>query len=259
MGGDGRDIQATSTSITTPTSTTATTSRHQQNEARKKRLLRFDDKDDDFCRMNKTLEEISSLNENDYLDTVSLYDYLISKNFSLEMIKMAEAGYSNTLCSNARDLSLKQCIRWEKIWNEEEIDETGVGGDGTFVNSFKSVIDRLKKDVQVELNTPVVSVRHPKSSDDLDLICLTTANGVKYYAKNVVITAPPPVIASKISFHPPLSDKLAEALTSVNMHRITKVFLKFSEPAWPKDLNGVIMAGNDDFIVPEGIYKCFSI
>jgi monoamine oxidase len=117
---------------------------------------------------------------------------------------------------------------------------------------FTGTNDRLKKNLQVELNTPVVSVQHPKSADDLDLIKLTSADGTVYYTKNVVITAPPPVIASKIKFHPPLSDEVGEALDSVLMHDVMKVFLKFSEPVWPKDLHGIIMAGNNDFLVPEG-------
>ena len=44
-----------------------------------------------------------------------------------------------------------------------------------------------------------------------------------------------------------------EALDSVLMHDVMKIFLKFSEPVWPKDLHGMIMAGKKDFLVPEGI------
>jgi hypothetical protein len=214
----------------------------------KERLLRFDDKDEDFVRMNQTLSDISSLDADDYGDDVSVRDYLVSKKFSDEMLSMAEAGFSNTMCTNSRDLSLKQSIRWGKFWDEEEGDD----GDYVFVNSFKNVVNRLKKDLQVELNMPVVSVQHPHTSDDLDLVKLTTADGATYYSKHVVITAPPPVIASKIAFQPPLSTALDEALDSVLMHDVMKVFLKFSEPVWPKDLHGMIMAGNNDFLVPEG-------
>lgn len=214
----------------------------------KERLLRFDDQDADFVRMNNTLSGISSLDEKDFADDVSLHDYLVSKNFSDEMLAMAEAGFSNTMCTNSRDLSLKQSIRWGKFWDEEEGDD----GDYVFIDSFKNVINRLKENIQIELNMPVVSVQHPQSGDDLDLIKLTAADGTNYYTKNVVITAPPPVIASKIKFSPPLSEKVNEALESVLMHDVVKVFLKFSEPVWPQDLHGIIMAGNDDFLVPEG-------
>ena len=212
-------------------------------------MLRFDDKDADFVRMNNTLSAISSLDEKNFGDDVSVHDYLVSMQFSDEMLSMAEAGFSNTMCTNSRDLSLKQSIRWGKFWDDEEGDD----GDYVFINSFKRVIDRLKTDLQIELNMPVVAVQHPKCADDIDLVKLTTADGTTYYTKHVVITAPPPVIASKIAFNPPLSSEMDEALDSVLMHDVMKIFLKFSEPVWPKDLHGMIMAGKKDFLVPEGI------
>ena len=55
-----------------------------------------------------------------------------------------------------------------------------------------------------------------------------------------------------MTFQPPLSKDIHEALDSVLMQDVIKVFLKFSEPVWPKDLHGVIMAGNEGFLVPEG-------
>lgn len=215
----------------------------------KERLLRYDDQEDEFVRMNKTLSGISSLNVNDFSDNDSVYDYLVSQGFSDEMLSMAEAGFSNTMCTNSRDLSMKQSIRWGKFWDDEEGDD----GDYVFVNSFKNLVSRLSKDVQVELNSPVVAVQHPKSPNDIGLIKLTTEEGTSYFTKNVVITAPPPVISSKMIFQPPLSTEMNEALDSVLMHDVIKIFLKFSEPVWPKDLHGVIMAGNDDFLVPEGM------
>ena len=215
----------------------------------RERLLRFDDKDEDFVRMNETLSGISSLNENNFDDNVSLHDYLTSLDFSAEMMSMADAGYSNTICTNSKELSLKQSIRWGRYWDEEE----GEGGDLVFVDSFKNLIGRLKQDLQVQLDTPVLSICHPKSKDDIGLVKLIAADGTTYFTKNVVVTAPPPVISSKMKFYPPLHEDMNEALDSVTMHDVVKIFLKFSEPVWPKDLHGVIMAGKSDFLIPEGI------
>ena len=221
----------------------------------KEKLLRFDDKDEEFIRLNETLEAISSLDTNDFDADASVHDFLVSQNFSDEMLSLAEAGFSNTMCTNSKDLSMKQSIRWQRFWNEEEGDD----GDYVFVNSFKNFISRLRGDLQVELNSPVVAVQHPKTGDDLGLVKLTTEDGTVYYAKNVVITASPPVIASKMKFQPPLSEEMDEALNSVLMQDVIKVFLKFSEPAWPKNLHGVIMAGNENFLVPEGIYHTITV
>ena len=63
------------------------------NASGKERLLRYDDQDEDFVRMNNTLSGISSLNVNDFSDDESVHDYLVSQGFSDEMLSMAEAGF----------------------------------------------------------------------------------------------------------------------------------------------------------------------
>jgi monoamine oxidase len=110
-------------------------------------------------------------------------------------------------------------------------------------------VDHLKKDLQVELNTPVQHIDYPESGDGL--VTITTNEGVKYHCKNVVITASPHVINNKmIQFSPPLPDEIEQAFGSVTMNSITKVIMKFSKAAWPRDLHGMIMVG-DKFLLPE--------
>ena len=82
-------------------------------------LLRFDSKNKEFMRMNQTLWDLCFLDERDYSDETSLYDYLKGQGFGDEIMKYAEAGFANTLCASARGLSLKQCIQWQKLWHEE--------------------------------------------------------------------------------------------------------------------------------------------
>jgi hypothetical protein len=86
---------------------------------RKDRLLRYDDTDADFVALNKALWELADLNENDYSEELSLYDYLVAKKLNPSMLKMGAAGFSNTLCSNSYELSLKQAIKWSRIWHSE--------------------------------------------------------------------------------------------------------------------------------------------
>jgi hypothetical protein len=74
--------------------------------------LRYDDKDSDYVAMNEALWELCKLDENDYPNSMSFYDYLKEKGFSDAMLTMANGGFANTLCTNSKDLSLKQCIKW---------------------------------------------------------------------------------------------------------------------------------------------------
>lgn len=85
----------------------------------KDRLLRYDDPDADFVALNKALWDLAEMNENDFDESLSLYDYLVSKKLNPNMLKMGAAGFSNTLCSNSYELSLKQAIKWSRIWHNE--------------------------------------------------------------------------------------------------------------------------------------------
>jgi monoamine oxidase len=218
-------------------------------DPKKARLLRYDDKDADFVRMNEMLWDLAHLDTSSYSDDASLLDYLNTKGFEKEMIDMAAAGFSNTLCTNSRDLSLKQCVKWVHMWHEDE----GQDGDYSFVNSFKCLVDNLKKNIQIETSSPVTFVQYSESEDDIldDLVKLKTEGGETYYARTVVLSSSPVVMRSdKMTFQPPLSSEIKDALNTVNMNDIVKVFLKFSRPAWPKDLAGMIMV-DDSFLLPE--------
>lgn len=220
----------------------------------KKRLLRFDDKDPDFVKMNETLWGLADLKEDDYSDMHSLQDYLSGPGFqfSQEMINMAAGGFANTLCTNSHDLSLKQCIKWCRLWNAEE----GGEGDYMFKHSFKVLVDHLQKNLQIQTGSPVTYIQHPQGgASGVDttggLVKVRTSTGVEYYAKSLVITSSPHVLNSGVmEFQPPLSEELKRSLDTVNMHNIVKVFLKFSEPVWPEGLHGMIMT-DDSFLLPE--------
>lgn len=215
----------------------------------RKRLLRYDDKDGDFVAMNEALWEISELNESEYNDSHSLYDFLHSRGFSDEMMMMAAGGFANTLCTNPKDLSLKQCIRWTRLWHGDG----GEDGDFEFEKSYSCLVDFLKDDVQVETGCPVTEIHLPESDAMGGLVMLKTGgtNGATYFARSVVVTSSPHVLKSGlVKFHPPLSAEFNEALETTNMHNIVKVFLKFSEPVWPDHLHGMIMT-DPNMLLPE--------
>ena len=86
---------------------------------------------------------------------------------------------------------------------------------------------------------------------DPNLIVVTTKDGVEYRAKTIVVTASPHVINTKLlTFSPPLPSEIVNAFDCTLMNNVTKVIMKFSKPAWPKDLHGMIMV-DDDFLLPE--------
>ena len=119
----------------------------------------------------------------------------------------------------------------------------------------------MKNNLQIELNSPVNSIQtliKSKNRGDIDgfdgfdkLVKVTTKHGNSYYTKQIVVTASPHVLKSKlIQFQPPLPMEVVEALDTTEMHNIVKVILKFSKPCWPKDLHGMIMT-DKDFLLPE--------
>jgi hypothetical protein len=59
--------------------------------------------------MNEALWALADLKEDSYSDNDSLHDYLSGQGFDDQMMATAAGGFANTLCTNSRDLSLKQC------------------------------------------------------------------------------------------------------------------------------------------------------
>jgi len=221
-----------------------------------KRLLRFDANDSDFKKLNETLWHLAELHENDFDDKDSLADYLSKQGLTDEMVVMAEAGFSNTLCTTSKDLSLKRCIQWCRLWHSEAEED----GDYTFKRSYSCLINYLKNNLQVQTNSPVSILQYQGIPNQAvssqcapfsELIKVKTLNGTIYYTKSLVITSSPHVLKSNLmKFDPPLSPEITEAINTTNMHNIVKVILKFDRPAWPKDLHGMIMVG-DKFLLPE--------
>ena len=216
---------------------------------KKNRLLRYDDNDADFVNINNLLWDLVLLDENKIDESVSLDDYLKEKKININMQRLAESGFSNTFCANSNELSLKQAVKWCKVWHNTDHLKGEPEGDYTFKYSYSGLVDHLKKDLQIELNTPVQHIEYPESGEGL--VTVRTSEGVEYHCKNIVLTASPHVMNNKmIQFSPPLPDEIVDAFANVKMNSITKVILKFSKHAWPKDLHGMIMT-DKSFLLPE--------
>jgi hypothetical protein len=204
----------------------------------KNRLLRYDDQSNpDFNALNEALWELEKCNEDDYDESLTLYDWLTERKLNPSMLKMGEGGFANTLCANSNELSLKQAIKWSRIWHQEPGQDEEEDSDFTFVNSFSCLIDHLKEDLQIDVNTPIQNVDYNPEEDELtavgdkqkkgkeNLIKITTKEGIEYQSRNVVMTASPHVIQNKIiTFQPtPLPDEIEEAYSWVKMNPVIKV------------------------------------
>lgn len=216
----------------------------------RRRLLRFDDADPDFQKLNETLWHLGELHEKDFGDNDSLADYLSKQGLSDEMIVMAQAGFSNTLCTTSEELSLKRCIQLCRLWHNEQEED----GDYTFKRSYKCLIDHLKQNLQIQTNSPVAKLQYQIETPVApfsELVKVKTLGGATYYTKSLVITSSPHVLKSNLmQFDPPLSNEIVEALATTNMHNVVKVIMKFEKPCWPKNVHGMIIS-DSNFLLPE--------
>lgn len=238
-------------------------------------MLRFDDKSPDFKTLNRHLWDLTYLDLNSLDESLSVYDYLKEFDTSDDMMALAAAGFANTLASNLEELSLKQCVHWAK---EEHYDKTHstnsphtsakfadcdaklrsgsitekVGhSDYRFKNSYATLIDHLKADLTIILNTPIARIDYSASEKN---VCLHALNGKKFNAKRIVVTCSPEILKNPnlLTFEPALPTEKIEALDCVSMYTATKIILTFSSRPWPKGLHGMIMTGQ---LVPEVWFK----
>ena len=235
-----------------------------------KKLLRYDDKDPEFVRLNKTLRELGLIDDHTIGEDNSVLGFLKSQGFDKDMLRLASAGFSNTFCSTSEGMSLKQVARSQRLWHGNDEDE----GEFRFKNSYSCVVDSLKKGVNIKLNTPVVEIDYsngyrnesPASTGDsspvssvadseAERIKVITSDGTVYFTRSVVVTSSPKVLLSDlILFNPPLSVAKIQGLESIDMHRAMKVIFKFKKRFFPKNVQGIVM-GVDSCLVPEIWFK----
>lgn len=143
---------------------------------------------------------------------------------------------------NSDELSLKQTVKWSRIWHGE-VGENGEDGDYTFKNSYSALIDHLKRDLQIELNTPIVKITYPTAAPsatgtagtagrkgagggkgEQPYVILTAKDGTEYRAKTVVVTSSPHVMNSKmVAFSPELPAEVQDAFQCMRMNNVIKV------------------------------------
>lgn len=256
-----------------------------------RRILRYDDSESEFCRLNQCLKDIGHLDEASVSDQTSVNDYLVSQGFSKEMLALASAGFSNTFCAASETMSFKQAVRSTRLWHGDEEDDK----EFNFKNSYSVLVEHLKRGLNIKLNTPVKTVDNSEgyfdprrnhttrpldsstpssaavattpsvdsasptpsitSDGHRELVRITTNDGSVFTARCCVVTSSPKVLLSDlIQFNPPLPEAKIEGLKCVDMHPAMKIIFKFSRRFWPQKLQGMIMSC-ENCICPEMWFK----
>ncbi|KAK1944984.1 Lysine-specific histone demethylase 1B [Phytophthora citrophthora] len=204
-----------------------------------KRMLKYDDDDEEFLKFNLSVADLSDLENIDQISPEkSMRDYFNEIGLSPSMMKLCEAGYANTAGGPLEDISMRITCRYEKQWIELE-DE----GDYRVVPSFMRFVDHFAEGVATRLNWPVASVDY----SDSDKILVTSTLGKQLSCRALVVTVSTAVF-SKIAYTPALPLEKMDAVASFDMRRAGKVLLHMSGRFWPENAHGVVCS---DCFLPE--------
>ncbi|KAG6977464.1 hypothetical protein JG688_00000294 [Phytophthora aleatoria] len=204
-----------------------------------KRMLKYDDEDEEFLKFNLSVADLSDLESIDQIPPEkSMRDYFDEIGLSPSMMKLCEAGYANTAGGPLEDISMRTTCRYEKQWIELE-DE----GDFRVVPSFMRFVELFSEGVTARLNWPVASVDYSQS----DRIIVTSTSGKQLSCRTLVVTVSTAVF-SKIAYTPSLPQEKIDAVASFDMRRAGKVLLHMSGCFWPEDAHGVVCS---DCFLPE--------
>ncbi|KAL4087468.1 hypothetical protein PRIC1_013358 [Phytophthora ramorum] len=196
-----------------------------------KRMLKFDDEDEEFLKFNLSVADLSDLENIDQIPPEkSMRDYFNEIGLSPSMMKLCESGYANTAGGPLEDISMRITCRYEKQWIELE-DE----GDFRVVPSFMRFAELFAEGVTTRLNWPVASVDYSQS----DRILVTSTSGKQLLCRTLVVTVATAVF-SKIAYTPALPQEKVDAVASFDMRRAGKVLLHMSGRFWPEDAHGVV-------------------
>eukprot|EP00924_Labyrinthula_sp_SR-Ha-C_P011108 augustus_masked-scaffold_51-processed-gene-1.72-mRNA-1 protein AED:1.00 eAED:1.00 QI:0/-1/0/0/-1/1/1/0/468 len=186
--------------------------------------MHFNSSDEDFVHVNEIMDSLSEIDPHQIKQDFSLLEYLKQNNVSERMIKLMEASFCNTMCNDAKELSVKVLAKWEKFWSEECEEDIDFKFDIGFC--YSDLIDEISigfKD-QIILNHPVVKV----FIDDNNLVQIETAQ-VTYRSQTVVFTCPPMLLETLIDYtdeNKELEQKL-NILPYLSVRSAMKIFLLY--------------------------------
>lgn len=126
------------------------------------------------------------------------------------------------------------------------------GGDLLFPGGYDAITDTLAKGLDVRLGHAVTHVGH---GDDG---VTAQAQGRTFRAQRIVVTLPLGVLkAGGVTFEPALPAPTRRAIERIGVGLLDKVYLRFSEPFWPKDVQvlGAVTARRGDFAAAVVVHQ----
>jgi monoamine oxidase len=115
-----------------------------------------------------------------------------------------------------------------RYW-DDGYDTYGIG-DSVIAGGYQQVVEKLSKDLTINLNTPVTAIRHSDSA-----VWVQTA-GDEFQADAVIVTVPLGVLkAGSIVFDPPLQQAKQSAIAKIGFGCLAKVFLTFKDVFWKRE------------------------
>jgi len=220
---------------------------------KEKRLLRYDDQDEDLKHMVATLWSLADRSEGATAsDPRSLLQALKEAGVAERVLGMAESGYANTVGGTLQKIGFARMCQCERNWNDEGEGDFRV--EGTL---GETAVPALAEDLTIHNSCPVTQIRRVPSggaegkarTDTGGWVEVKIAGGRTMTAAAVVVTVPVPVLQRKIiEFSPPLPPAKVRAFSSMECEPGVKVMAKFSELIWPETLHGMICS---DSFAPE--------
>lgn len=109
-------------------------------------------------------------------------------------------------------------------------------GDMSYVlNGFDQVINKLTKNIDIQLNSPVKLINYAQTKNK-KYITIETTNHSIYKAKKVIVTLPIGVLKSEsCNFVPKLPVEKQQAIKQIGNGILNKAVLKFEHCFWQKD------------------------
>ncbi len=129
---------------------------------------------------------------------------------------------------------------------DEDVDDTFGGESRVFPSGFGQLAAGLAEGLDVELETQVTEVAYRRH----DAVVVT--NRGSHCARRVLVTLPIGVLkGGSVRFVPPLPESKLDAIRSLGVGVMNKVFLAFDEPFWPETVEFFGLAAQESELFVE--------
>lgn len=189
-------------------------------------------KDQSFQAFWNLYEDLTENCKGKYPDT-SIKEFMQSRNFSKESYYLAEGLLGGEYSSDIDRISIKGVFKANDEWDAGSTDHyiKNMSMNDVLRKAFSNVLENIN------YNKKIVKIDYQK-----DKITIFDQNDSPYTFDKCVLAVPLPQL-SKIDFSPKLSPKKSSCLSLIEIDPGAKVFLKFSQPVWPKKMSFLIIPG----------------